>query len=406
MMAAMSGVMAGRRVTLREAAMRYGASTGILQIPGRPEQVADVPGLVASGRLPIDVVLLQVSGPDDAGRYNAGLGIEHLHAAIARARLVIAQVNPELPWTCGETVIAPGSIDILVPAAAPPLALPARSAGPSARAIAEHIARLIPDRATLELGLGVILEAVAHALGGKRGLGVHSGAIGDGIAELMEAGLVDNRHKEIDPGTTVATMLMGTQLPYRFADRNESIRIRATSYTHDAMMRWCSAIPAALLRPTGARNRPDRAGQRGDRRGTACRSGRRADGFRARRQSRAGRTIDHRAAVDQSRPHPLAHHRQAGRRRRYHPARRGRSGGHRARHRRVARPHAGRTRPCADRRGRSELPVRIGEGERKAALGGASCISGISMKSMRLHRSSLRFRRLTGHSLACWRQAS
>ena len=70
-----------------------------------PANISDVSGLVSSGRLPIDLVLLQVSGPDETGRYNAGLGIEHLHATIGRARLVIAQVNPELPWTHGETAI-------------------------------------------------------------------------------------------------------------------------------------------------------------------------------------------------------------------------------------------------------------------------------------------------------------
>ena len=160
-----------------------------------PANISDVPGLIASGRLPIDIVLLQVSGPDDAGRYNAGLGIEHLHAAIGRARLVIAQVNPELPWTYGDTVIEPGVIDILVPAAEPPVELPARPAGPIKRAIAEHVAQLIPDQATIDLGLGAIPETVTHALGGKHGLGVHSGAIGDGIANLMEAGIVD------DPGS-------------------------------------------------------------------------------------------------------------------------------------------------------------------------------------------------------------
>jgi acetyl-CoA hydrolase len=201
-----------------------------------PANISDVPGLIASGRLPIDIVMLQVSGPDDAGRYNAGLGIEHLHAAIGRARLVIAQVNPELPWTYGDTAVEPGVIDILVPAASPPIELPVRPAGPIERAIAEHVARLIPDQATIELGLGAIPETVTHALGGKRGLGVHSGAIGDGIADLMEAGIVDNRHKEIDTGTTVATMLMGTRRLYRFADRNPSIHIRATSYTHDALV--------------------------------------------------------------------------------------------------------------------------------------------------------------------------
>jgi acyl-CoA hydrolase len=198
--------------------------------------ISDVSGLVASGRLPIDIVLLQVGGPDEMERYNAGLGIEHLHAAIGRARLVIAQVNPELPWTHGDTAIEPGAIDVLVPAAEPPLELPARASGPIERAIAEHVARLIPNRATIELGLGAIPVAVTRALGAKQGLGVHSGAIGDGIADLMEAGIVDNRHKEVDPGVTVATMLMGTKRLYRFAHRNPAIHIRATSYTHDALV--------------------------------------------------------------------------------------------------------------------------------------------------------------------------
>src|SRR5436190_11979163 len=201
-----------------------------------PANISDICGLVASGRLPIDVVLLQASGPDDAGRYNAGLGIEHLHAAIGQARLVITQINPELPWTCGDTVIDPGLIDMLVPAREPPIELPARPRGPIECSIADHVASLIPDCATIELGLGAVPEAVTRALSAKRGLGVHSGAIGDGIADLMQAGIVDNRHKEIDPGVTVGTMLMGTRRLYRFADRNPAIQIRATSYTHDALV--------------------------------------------------------------------------------------------------------------------------------------------------------------------------
>jgi acetyl-CoA hydrolase len=93
---ALGGASAGRRFFAK------GADNVV------PANISDVRGLVASGRLPIDIVLLQVTGPDDTGRYNAGLGIEHLHAAIGRARLVIAQVNPELPWTYGDTVIEPG----------------------------------------------------------------------------------------------------------------------------------------------------------------------------------------------------------------------------------------------------------------------------------------------------------
>jgi acetyl-CoA hydrolase len=215
-----------------------------------PANISGLCELIAQGRPRIDVVLLQVAGPDDAGNYNAGLGIECLREMIAGAQLVVAQVNPLLPWTLGDTLIEAGTIDILVPAAHPVLELPARTIGPVERAIAEHIARLVPDRATIELGIGGIPEAVTRALGDKRGLGIHSGTIGDGVMELMQAGVVDNRHKEIDPGLTVALMLMGSRRLYDFADRNPAIAIRSPRYTHDALVlgnfRRFVAINAAL----------------------------------------------------------------------------------------------------------------------------------------------------------------
>jgi acetyl-CoA hydrolase len=201
-----------------------------------PANVSGLCDLLAAGRPRIDVVLLQVSGPDDAGRYNAGLGIEFLREMMEGARLVIAQINPTLPWTNGDTVIEPGLIDILVLAEHPVLELPARSIGAAERAIAANVARLVPDRATIELGIGLIPEAVTAALGHKCGLGVHSGAIGDGVADLMAAGIVNNRNKEIDPGVTVSLMLMGTRRLYDFANRNELIRIRSPRYTHDALV--------------------------------------------------------------------------------------------------------------------------------------------------------------------------
>ena len=201
-----------------------------------PANVSALCDLIAAGRPRIDVVLLQVTGPDDSGAYNAGLGIECLREMIAGARLVIAQLNPALPWTFGDTLIEPGAIDIVVPAAETPLELPRRPIGPVERAIAGHVARLVPDRATIELGIGLIPEAVTAAFGGKRGLGVHSGAIGDGVADLMAAGIVDNRHKEIDAGLTVTLMLMGTSRLYSYADRNKLIEIRSPRYTHDALV--------------------------------------------------------------------------------------------------------------------------------------------------------------------------
>ncbi|HEV2336766.1 MAG TPA: acetyl-CoA hydrolase/transferase C-terminal domain-containing protein [Stellaceae bacterium] len=201
-----------------------------------PANISGLSRLISEGHPRVDVVLLQVSGPDRAGNYNAGLGIECLREAIAGARLVIAQLNPALPWTSGDTLIDGGLINILVPATHPPLELPARSIGPVERAIAAHVATLIPDRATLELGIGLIPEAVTAALGQKHGLGIHSGAIGDGVADLMQSGVVTNRHKEIDVGLTVTLMLMGTRRLYSFADRNPRIEIRPPRYTHDALV--------------------------------------------------------------------------------------------------------------------------------------------------------------------------
>jgi acetyl-CoA hydrolase len=201
-----------------------------------PANISDLCGLIANGRPRIDIVLLQVSGPDAAGNYNAGLGIECLREMIAGARLVVAQVNPMLPWTTGDTLIEPGPIDILVPATHPVLELPAPRIGPVEVAIARHVARLIPDRATIELGIGRIPEAVTAALGEKRGLGIHSGAIGDGVAKLMTDGVIDNRHKEIDAGVTVTLMLMGTRRLYTYANRNPLIEIRSPRYTHDALV--------------------------------------------------------------------------------------------------------------------------------------------------------------------------
>ncbi len=231
-----------------------------------PANVSALCDLIASGRPRIDVVLLQVTGPDDAGNYNAGIGIECLREMMAGARLVIAQVNPAVPWTDGDTLIEPGAIDLVVPAEHPVLELPPRPLGAVERAIAGHVASLVSDRATIELGIGLIPQAVAAALGGKHGLGIHSGAIGDAVADLIEAGAVDNRHKEIDPGISVTLMLMGTRRLYAFADHNPTIAIRSPRYTHDALVlgnfRRFVAINSALeIDLTGQVNAETAAGR-------------------------------------------------------------------------------------------------------------------------------------------------
>jgi acetyl-CoA hydrolase len=201
-----------------------------------PANLSDLCALIESGRPRVDIVLLQVAGPDAEGRYNAGIGIAARGEALAGARLVIAQLNDRMPWTEGDTTIEPGRIDILVPASSPLIEYRTPALSPIEEAIAANVARLVPDRATIELGYGAIPEAVTRALGRKQGLGVHSGAAGDGVMRLMQAGVVDNRHKEIDPGATVAMMLMGSPELYAFAERNPRLHIRSPRYTHDAVV--------------------------------------------------------------------------------------------------------------------------------------------------------------------------
>jgi acyl-CoA hydrolase len=231
-----------------------------------PANVSALCDLIAAGRPRIDIVLMQVCGPDDGGNYNAGIGIECLREMIQGARLVIAQLNPAVPWTHGDTLIAPQQIDILVPAEHPVLELPSRPPGPVEQAIAAQVADLVPDCATIELGIGQIPQAVTEALGQKRGLGIHSGTIGDGVADLIAAGIVDNRHKEIDPGISVTLMLMGTRRLYAFAERNPKIEIRSPRYTHDALVlghfRRFVAINSALeIDLTGQVNAETAAGR-------------------------------------------------------------------------------------------------------------------------------------------------
>jgi acetyl-CoA hydrolase len=143
--------------------------------------------------LPADVLLLQVSKPDAEGRHSLGLVREYLPAVLAKARVVIAEVNPSIPWTHGGPYLQAGDFALLVDAEHPPLDQPRGAIGAAEQAIARHIAGLIEDGATLQLGVGNLPEAVP-ALHGHRDLGLHTGAVTDGIAQL-EAGVLTNAQK-------------------------------------------------------------------------------------------------------------------------------------------------------------------------------------------------------------------
>jgi acyl-CoA hydrolase len=202
---------------------------GVLDV--LPVHLGSLPSLFTSRTIPIDVVLCQVSTADDDGRHSFGLVADYLPAAIAVARTTIAEVNPHVPYTFGETI--PAERLVTVPDDRPLPSIKRRDPSEEDRAIAALVAGLVPDGATMQFGVGGTPDAVLAALGAKRDLGIHSGLIGDAVVDLVEAGVVTNARKPVDSGVTVTGAIVGTERLYRWAHRNATLLMRPVSYTHD-----------------------------------------------------------------------------------------------------------------------------------------------------------------------------
>ena len=216
------------------------AQAGVLDI--LPAHYSQLPRLIHTGALRIDVVLLQVPPPDALGRYSLGMAREYLVAAVKHARVIIGEVHPEAPWTYGGPYLSDSDFDLLVPSKAPFPAPATREPGPIELAIGRHVADFVEDGATLQTGIGTIPDAVLAQLKDRHELGVHSGAIGDGIAELWEAGVITNSCKSIDREVTIGGVLIGGEKLRRFAHRNPALELRGTEYTH------CSRVLGAIDR--------------------------------------------------------------------------------------------------------------------------------------------------------------
>ncbi|MDR1967543.1 MAG: acetyl-CoA hydrolase [Burkholderiaceae bacterium] len=212
-------------------AHRLLAKAGVLDI--LPCHYSHLPALIGNGTLPADVLLLQVSPPDEQGRHSLGLVREYLPAVLAKARVVIGEVNPEVPWTHGGPTLKSADFALLVDAEHPPLSLERAAPSAAEQAIAGRVAALVEDGATLQLGIGNLPEAVLSALHQHRDLGLHSGAVGDGIAALAEAGVLTNARKSRDTGVGIGGILIGSVKVRRWAQRNPALQLRETAYTHD-----------------------------------------------------------------------------------------------------------------------------------------------------------------------------
>ncbi|MBN8960760.1 MAG: acetyl-CoA hydrolase/transferase family protein [Rhizobiales bacterium] len=223
----------------RTAFVSYGAlgKTAELARKGRlsviPSHYGWLSQTYASGDRRADVALLQLA-PRQAGRgYSLSLANDIAAQAARHARLVIAEINADAPWTFGAELPPEIAPHILVEAKHKPIELPAPTAGPVEQAIARFVAELIPDGATLQLGVGTIPEAILAQLANHRDLGIHSGQIGDGVVKLIENGTITNSKKRLNQGRTVSGSLFGTRRLYDFAHLNPGIHVRPPSETHN-----------------------------------------------------------------------------------------------------------------------------------------------------------------------------
>jgi 4-hydroxybutyrate CoA-transferase len=198
-----------------------------------PVFLSDVPHLFTSGLLPLDAVLINVSRPDEHGYCSLGTSVEAMQAAIRSADSVIAQLNRSMPRTLGESFVHVDQIDFAVEVDIPPYEHPDPVIGPTERRIGEYVAELIPDEATIQMGIGAIPTAVGMALHDKKDLGVHTEMMTDVVVDLVEAGVVTGRAKERNRGKIVATFMMGTAKLYRFVDDNPMVEMRPTDFTND-----------------------------------------------------------------------------------------------------------------------------------------------------------------------------
>ena len=196
-----------------------------------PAYVSAIPSLVRSSRLRVDVVLVQVR-PMPGGGFTLGVISDFTGAMIQSARVVVALMNPALPLTGGDALVPADDIDVLVESDDRIIDMPDLDPSEVEQRVARQVAQLIPDRATVQLGIGTLPTAVARALSGHRELGVHSGVVSDVLVDLVEQGVVTNAHKGRDAGRTVTGGLFGTSRLRDFAAASGSIDMRDADYTH------------------------------------------------------------------------------------------------------------------------------------------------------------------------------
>ncbi|MFT5367334.1 MAG: acyl-CoA hydrolase/GNAT superfamily N-acetyltransferase [Candidatus Latescibacterota bacterium] len=198
-----------------------------------PIFLSEVPRLFRTGKAPIDVALIQVTPPDVHGYCSYGVSVDIVKAAAETARLVIAEVNPQMPRTLGDSFIHVNQLDMLIENDTPILELKITAPDETARRIGHHIANLVEDGSTLQMGIGTIPDSVLYELGDRKDLGVHSEMFSDGIMQLIEKGVVTGARKTLHRGKVVSSFALGTRKLYDFIDDNPMFEFYPNEYSND-----------------------------------------------------------------------------------------------------------------------------------------------------------------------------
>jgi acyl-CoA hydrolase len=211
-------------------ALRSVAAAGKLGIV--PCHVGQIGHFIEQGLIRCDVAFVQVSPANSEGHHSFGLISDHVMVAVNKARVIIAEVNDQVPYTFGEATLPAARIDYRVRVSRPPVEVQAAAIGETDLAIARHAAAFIGDGAVIQTGVGAVPDAILRLLHDRKDLGVHSGMLGDGLVDLVEAGVITNAKKPIDQGVSITGALIGTKRLYQFAHRNKAVAMRSSAYTH------------------------------------------------------------------------------------------------------------------------------------------------------------------------------
>ncbi len=198
-----------------------------------PIFLSEIPALFYNGRMDINVALVHLSPPDEHGFCSFGVGVDITKAAAEMARTVVAQINPCMPRTLGDSFIHVNKIDYFVEVEASLPELPKVHMSDLHKEIGRHVAGLIENGSTLQMGIGGIPDAVLFYLREKKDLGIHTEMFSDGVVELVENGIITNERKTLHPGKSVVTFVLGSKKLYGFIDNNPLFEFRPTEYAND-----------------------------------------------------------------------------------------------------------------------------------------------------------------------------